>query len=755
LTGTSNLPFLAPDLARAAWDYWADACQRSVLFLGVMQERADRYREHAAQSVPHVLKFGYSLIMDGRKLPRPVNYALARIASPEGTEVDERKRPFVVVDPRAGHGPGIGGFKADSEIGVACKAGHPCYFVGFLPEPLPGQTIEDIAHAQAAFLERVIALHPHAEGKPAIIGNCQAGWAVMLLAALRPELLGPIIVAGAPLSYWTGVRGQFPLRYTGGLLGGSWLTALASDLGNGKFDGAWLVSNFENLNPANTLWKKHYNLYRKIDTEAARYLEFEQWWGGHVLLNADEMQFIVDELFIGNKLASAEIVSRDATLVDLRNIRSPIVVFCSKADNITPPQQALGWILDLYKDVDDIRAHGQTIVYSIHESVGHLGIFVSAAVAKKEHDEFASNIDLIDVLPPGLYEAVLTPRDASLPAADLVVGDYLVRFHDRTLDDIRSLGGNNDVDDRAFATAARLSEINLGLYRTCFQPLVRAWCGEHVANWTRRMHPLRLQYEIFSHANPMLYAVKRWAENASEGRQQLSSTNAFWQAQEQFGRFMEEMLQGFGEARDRTVEAWFYAAYGSPIVQALVGLRASDARARRRIGTSPAHAAAVDRRIEELKAQIPNGGPREAIVRALLYVRMPEGAVDERGFNFLRRAREEAGAGLTLIQFKQLVREQFFMLLLDERRAIEAIPSMLARDQHFADRLVVNLREIIGVVGLTSVLARDRLAEMQELFGEDSLPVAPLYRRQKRSRVGAGGATNNQLGVETKESTHG
>ena len=69
------------------------------------------------------------------------------------------------------------------------------------------------------------------------------------------------------------------------LLGGSWLTAFASDLGHGKFDGAWLVQNLENQNPANTLWSKHYNLYSKIDTEATRYLDFKRWWGGHVNLN--------------------------------------------------------------------------------------------------------------------------------------------------------------------------------------------------------------------------------------------------------------------------------------------------------------------------------------------------------------------------------------------------------------------------------------------------------------------------------------
>ena len=79
---------------------------------------------------------------------------------------------------------------------------------------MPGQTIEDIARAEAVFLEKVIALHPDADGKPCVIGNCQAGWAVMMLAALRPELFGPIIIAGSPLSYWAGVRGKNPMRYS-------------------------------------------------------------------------------------------------------------------------------------------------------------------------------------------------------------------------------------------------------------------------------------------------------------------------------------------------------------------------------------------------------------------------------------------------------------------------------------------------------------------------------------------------------------
>src|SRR5579863_8240845 len=149
-----------------AFEYMVDAAQRSVLFCDVMRQRSNQYREHLAETVPHVLDYKAELVMDGRTLERPVNYLLVRITPPAGIEIDSSRRPFVVVDPRAGHGPGIGGFKADSEIGVALKAGHPCYFVGFLPEAMPGQTIGDIARAEAIFLEKVIALHPNANGKP-------------------------------------------------------------------------------------------------------------------------------------------------------------------------------------------------------------------------------------------------------------------------------------------------------------------------------------------------------------------------------------------------------------------------------------------------------------------------------------------------------------------------------------------------------------------------------------------------------------
>ena len=152
-------------------EYWLDAWQRSILFLDVLRERGNIYLEHSAKEVPHVLNFKAELVRDGRTLERPVNYALVRIVPPDGTQIDPAKAPIIVVDPRAGHGPGIGGMKQDSQIGVALAAGHACYFIGFLPNPMPGQTIEDVCRAEAIFVEDVAARHPDAEGKPVIIAQ--------------------------------------------------------------------------------------------------------------------------------------------------------------------------------------------------------------------------------------------------------------------------------------------------------------------------------------------------------------------------------------------------------------------------------------------------------------------------------------------------------------------------------------------------------------------------------------------------------
>ena len=130
MSPTQNLNFIQ--------EYWVDAWQRSILRSTCCASAATSTSSTTPRTRRNVLSFDVELVRDGRTLPRPVNYVLVRIVPPAGTPIDPAKPPFIVVDPRAGHGPGIGGMKQDSEIGVALAAGHPCYFVGFLPEPDAG-----------------------------------------------------------------------------------------------------------------------------------------------------------------------------------------------------------------------------------------------------------------------------------------------------------------------------------------------------------------------------------------------------------------------------------------------------------------------------------------------------------------------------------------------------------------------------------------------------------------------------------------
>jgi hypothetical protein len=606
--------------------------------------------------------------------------------------------------------------------------------VGFVPEPVPGQTVGDVCRAEALFVEKVASLHPQAEGKPVLIGNCQAGWQIMIMSATRPDLPGPIMLAGSPLSYWAGVRGKNPMRYLGGMLGGTWLTSLAGDLGHGIFDGAFLVGNFEDLDPANTYWKKNYNVYSKIDTEPPRFLEFEKWWGSPVLLNAVEMQAIADELFVGNKLASGEIYAPDGTRIDLRNIKSPIIVFCSWGDNITPPQQALDWILDLYDDDREIAAGGQTIIYALHHSIGHLGIFVSAKVASKEHEEFAQTMDVIDALPPGLYEAVMTEKSGETAHPELVSGNYVVRFEARTLNDIRALGGNDAEDERRFATVARISEINQGLYRTFLSPILRMTSNAQAAEWLRHLHPHRVRFEVFSDRNPLLRPVAQLAEAVRANRRPASEDNPFLAAQQAVSQQIVDALDRYRDVRDQWTEALFLTIYGSPILQALVGLRSDFATARQRVGRDMARETAAAKATEELEAHMARGGIAEAALRAIIYIGLgrKHKFVDERGFAVLRQFRQNQpeSARMSMPRFKEVVREQYLMLRLDEERAVATIPRLLAGASAEERSIALDLIGRVAEVG--EELANEdtsemntRLARVRALFESAAAPTAP------------------------------
>src|SRR5262245_38076628 len=538
-------------------EYTIDAAQRSVLFWDTLRQRGNQWIEHEIAGKPPVLTYKYEVIADARTYERPATYALVRIVPPAGVEVDDTKRPFVIVDPRAGHGPGIGGFKEDSEVGVALRAGHPVYFVIFYPEPMPGQTLADITDAEAEFIRIVADRHPQSQ-KPVIVGNCQGGWAVMMLAAARPDIAGPLVINGAPMSYWSGNDGESPMRYAGGLLGGAWLSLFAADLGAGKFDGANLVLNFENLNPANTLWEKWYHLYANIDTEPERFLEFERWWGGFYLFNEEEIRWIVNNLFVGNKLASGEARLGPGRYFDLKAIKQPIIIFASLGDNITPPQQAFNWIADVYSSSEEIKANGQTIVGLLHEDIGHLGIFVSGQVAKKEHAQIVEVLKYIQQLPPGLYGMEIHEHFG----ADGEVS-YEVTLSERKVEDLRTLQKYDRMDEKPFQAVAAMSELLERAYSLLVRPYVRDASPEWFARALRDFHPLRVQYWALSDKNPAMWPLSHIANITRAQRRPRDADNDNVKLEALASEYVSAGLDLYRDLRDAQSEAAFFKFYGN------------------------------------------------------------------------------------------------------------------------------------------------------------------------------------------------
>ena len=598
---------LVPKVADEFSDYIRDFGQRWILFLDTLCQRGDANSVREREGFKPVLAFDYDVIVDGRKLDRPVNYALVRIRPPAGTTPPrEDNRPWVIIDPRAGHGSGIGGFKSESEVGVALREGHPVYFVIFFPEPEPDQTLADVCAAEATFLQEVRARHPRS-AKPLVTGNCQGGWAAMILAATHPGLMGPIVIAGAPLSYWAGVNGRNPFRYFGGIAGGAVPAVLASDLGGGKFDGANLVMNFELLNPGKTWFRKNFDLFSKVDTEAVRFLEFERWWSGFYFMNASEIRWIVENLFIGNKLTRGEAFLNDGTHVDLTRIEAPVIVFASHGDNITPPQQALNWIADLYASVNELHAQGQVIIYTLHDSVGHLGIFVSAQVANKQHEQIGSVVKTIESLAPGLYEMLIS-KDQN---------GYTVSFEARTIEDLLKLDDGRD-EEQEFAAVAGFSEWATKTYELTWQPVIRALVTPAVAEARKRWHPMRQQHDFFSRKNPLFANIDVLAETARGERVPAAGDNPFVVLEQLCAHCIERSWDFYRDARDAGIELFFHALYGTPWMRQLGANRSTPPQS---------HDASRFPHVQEAIKKAKTGGYAEGIVRMLVLLARARGAI--------------------------------------------------------------------------------------------------------------------------------
>jgi hypothetical protein len=226
--------------------------------------------------------------------------------------------------------------------------------------------------------------------------------------------------------------------------------------------------------------------------------------------------------------------------------------------------------------------------------------------------------------------------------------------------------------------------------------------------------------------------VENAADKAREERKPVAPDNPFVAFQESVSKQIVSSLDRWRDSQEALSEAMFLAVYGSPALQAAVGVDPQSAPSRRREMNADYHAR-LQARIAELKSKIGAGGLREAGIRALLYVGSARGMVDERSLEALRRLRQtDESARMTLPEFKMLVREQFFMLLLDCDAALAAIPRLLPESIEERGKAFEIIQEVLSAsAGISGEVAK-RLKQVAGLFGLDgqgnTVPFDPKAR---------------------------
>ena len=144
-------------------------------------------------------------------------------------------------------------------------------------------------------------------------------------------------------------------------------------------------------------------------------------------------------------------------------------MFASLGDNITPPQQAFNWVADLYPTTEALKANGQVIVGLMHESVGHLGIFVSGKIAKREHTQI---VDLIELhRAPAAWPLRHAGRGAGKTDEEL---RFDVVLTERKVEDLQALQKYGRKDEVPFETVEAASEALASAYETFVHPVISA-----------------------------------------------------------------------------------------------------------------------------------------------------------------------------------------------------------------------------------------------------------------------------------------
>jgi hypothetical protein len=400
----------------------------------------------------------------------------------------------------------------------------------------------------------------------------------------------------------------------------------------------------------------------------------------------------------------------------LRNIRSPIIVFGSWGDNITPPQQALNWIPDLYDNAGQIRENEQTIIYVLHEKIGHLGIFVSSGVATREHSELASALDLIDILPPGLYEAVIIDSHPDMPGLEYVEGRYVIRFEPREVGDILAIDDGRE-DERAFEVVRRVSQVNQALYDYFVSPWVIACTTEQTATAGRDLNWARLERQLFSDENFSLKLLQPLAESIRRQRKIVADDNPFLSVEKLLSAFIGSAWDTYRDVRDMASEQLFLVIYDAPLAKALAGFPVGSSHLAQARGRTWEQQEMLRLKAEEHATWFERGTPESGFLRLLIYVSSGSGVVDKRPFTGIRRIMRDFGLdkSVSLAQLKDAIKRETFLVRMDEKRALDGLLILLPNKKQRLRALRL-ARELLVMGGPISAEKEARLSRVAHVL---------------------------------------
>ncbi|HMG49330.1 MAG TPA: DUF3141 domain-containing protein, partial [Inquilinus sp.] len=212
--------------------------------------------------------------------------------------------------------------------------------------------------------------------------------------------------------------------------------------------------------------------------------------------------------------------------------------------------------------------------------------------------------------------------------------------------------------------------------------------------------------------------------------------NPFLAFQDLMSNQIVTMLDGWRDMRDRWIESSFYAVYGNPVLQAMLGIDDRTLAERR-----PPRGREIDEVVDGLRGKVAEGDIRAAVLRAVLYAIWPMRAVDERGFATLRQLYDDSLPGHwdSLAEFKEAVREQYLILRWLPEEALAALPGLLPKDAATRDRAFGVIEAVVSSSGPVAGEVKLRLEQMRTAFEADEAeaPVeTPAPQPVRRGRTG-------------------